>query len=192
MDVVYEQAPPMPIPSQFPMQGPGGFASAMSDTIASMRWESDPLIHQLYRTLGGYEISINENNDVVRKRDPKHKPLMNDRGIERMIALVRGMVNPVTALSNIDDEEANEIIRQVLYRIIIDLVLNQELWQVDTSDRSTIMSVMKVLVFMQVKRAVGGHESQNYKTQTLEQNLQSNINQQQVGNSWFPFGRQKK
>lgn len=170
----------------------GMMNSQVSDTIASMRWEVDPLVFQLYRMLGGYEVTINEKNEIVKKRDNKVQPLMNDFGIERVISLVRGVVNPVTSLSNIDDEEANELIRQVLYAFIVDLCLNQERWDVHDGDKHTIMSIVKSVVFMQYKRSVGGHESHNFRTQTFEQNVQQSYNQpQQQSGGLFGFFRQQ-
>lgn len=155
------------------------FNGQMSDTIASMRWEVDPLVFQLYRMLGGYEVRVNDENRIVKVRDTTIKPLMNDFGIERVISLVRGVVNPVTSLSNIDDEEANEIIRQTMYRFIRDLPLNREKWGVEKDDMNTIVSIVTGIVFMQFKRAVGGHESHNFRTQTFEQNVAQSFNQPQ-------------
>lgn len=174
-----QQYQPVMQPQPIPV---GGYPGMISDTIASMRWEVDPLVHQLYRMLGGYEISINENNEIVRKRDKNIRPLMNDVGIERVISLVRGAVNPVTSLSNIDDEEANEIIRQLLYDFVIDLCINQDIWGVQDGDRRTVMSIVKSIIFMQYKRAVSGHESHNFRTQTFEQNVQQSYSQPQNNN----------
>lgn len=186
-----EFQPPMmpgPQPMMFQGQNPLGYPGQMSETIASMRWESDPLVHQLYRMLGGYEITLDSQNQLVRKRDGKVKPLMNDVGIERVISLIRGLVNPVTALSNIDDEEANELIRQVLYDFILDLVNNKERWSIEDGDMHTVMSIVKSIVFMQLKRAVGGHESTNFRTQTFEQNMQQNYQQSNAqGASILPW-----
>lgn len=165
---------PMPLPVY---NNPPPFPGMMNDNIASMRWESDPLVHQLYRMLGGYEITVNEHNQLVKQRDKNFNPLMNDIGIERVIALVRGVVNPVTSLSNIDDLEANMLINQVLVGFAATLLENMERWEVNTGDRSTIMNIMKTIVFSQVKRSVGGHESSNFRTQTFEQSLQQNFTQ---------------
>lgn len=169
---------PMPVG----INGPIGYPGQMSDTIASMRWESDPLVHQLYRMLGGYEITINEKNELVRQRNAANvMPLMNDVGIERMIALIRGVVNPVTALTNVDDEEANEMIRQILYQLVLDLSMNQGRWGVHDGDKGTIMSIMKSIIFSQGKRSVGGHEASNFRTQTFEQNMSQNLQSSNSG-----------
>lgn len=186
------EQPYQPVMQTSPMPA-GMMPSSLNENIASMRWELDPLIHQLYRMLGGYEITINEKNEVVKRRDKNIRPLMNDLGIERVISLVRGVVNPVTSLSNIDDEEANELIRQVLYDFTIDLCLNMDRWNVDIGDRGTITSIVKSIVFMQIKRPVAGHESHNFRTQTFEQNVQQSYNQPpQQGGLFSIFGRQRR
>lgn len=197
---MFDSNPPVPSPEQYqpvmqtsPMPQ-GMMSNQMSEGIASMRWEVDPLVFQLYRMLGGYEITIGEDNKIIKKRESTIQPLMNDFGIERVISLVRGVVNPVTSLSNIDDEEANEIIRQVMYDFICDLCLNQDRWAVHDGDKSTIMSIVKSIVFMQYKRSVGGHESHNFRTQTFEQNVQQSYNQPQQSGGMIAglFGLNKR
>jgi hypothetical protein len=192
-DADYNMMPPLP-PLSMQAGGPMGYPGQMSDTIASMRWESDPLIHQIYSMLGGYEITVNEKNQVVRRRDGSVKPLMNDVGIERCIALVRGAVNPSVVLSNVDEDRADELTRQVLYRLIVDIAVNQDRWEIHPGDKNTVFSILEMILFMQIQRAVGGHESTNFRTQTFEQNVAQSMNQQQPQgfSLWPTFGGKKR
>lgn len=158
-----------------------------SDTIASMRWESDPLIIQLRVSLGAYQAVATLDGKTGLQRQTGVTPLINDLGIDRFVAIIRGVVNPVVSLSNIDDEEANTLIRQILYDLIFDISYNKHRFEIHNGDMRTIMSIMKSIVFMQVKLPVSGHEARNFRTQTIEQNMQQTLSQPQRGSSLNPF-----
>lgn len=168
----------------------GGMPGGVSDTIASMRWENDPLVQQLYKMLGCYDITIDpRTSQVVRSRTNSDSALVNDLGIDRIIAIIRGVVNPVMALSNIDEEEANELTRQILRSIRTSIVYNKERFGIHDGDLTTISNCVKPVVFAEIRRAIGGHESRNFRTQTFEQNLQQSQNMNNTGGfKLFGFG----
>lgn len=182
LDQSMMQMPQMPAPIAPIM------STTTSDTIASMRWENDPLIVNLRIRLGGYTAVASRDGSTGLQRTEGMHPMVNDLGIDRLVALIQGVVNPVTSLSNIDDEEANTLIRQILYGVIRDLVYNQDRYEIDSGDKTAVMDIIKSIVFMQVKRAVSGHESRNFRTQTIEQNLQQNMTMpKQQGSMFNPF-----
>ena len=161
-------------------------ATGMSDTIASMRWESDPMIVNLRISLGAYVPTANRDGQTLLARPVGVTPMVNDLGIDRFVAIIRGVVNPVVALSNIDDDEANTLIRQFLYGIIFDMVYNKDRFEIHDGDMRAVFAIMKSLVFNQLKRPVSGHESKNFRTQTVEQSLNQNMNMpQRSGGSIF-------
>lgn len=187
---MYDNTPMMMPPLPVQMQ-PLPAASGMSDTIASMRWENDPLIINLRIRLGGYMPEATEDGLTLLKPNPQATRLVNDLGIDRFIATIHGVVNPIVALSNIDDEEANTLIRQTLYSILFDMTYNQHRFEIHTGDMRTVFSIMKSLVFMQFKRPVSGHEARNFRTQTVEQNMNSQMNmppQNRGGGALSMFG----
>lgn len=176
------------IPQGPAMVQPINASQGMSDTIASMRWESDPMIINLRIRLGGYVAVADKDGSTLLKRQEGISPMVNDLGIDRFVAIIHGVVNPVVALSNIDDSEANTLIRQILYSIIFDMVYNKERFGIHDGDMRAVASVMKSIVFMQVKRPVAGHEAKNFRTQTIEQSLNQNMNMpQQRGSVLNPF-----
>jgi len=175
--MMYPQAPA-------PLQ-PINAGNGMSDTIASIRWESDPLIINLRIRLGGYRPVADKDGQTMLERQGNVKPMVNDLGIDRFVAIIHGIVNPVVALSNIDDQEANTLIRQILYQIIGDITYNKDRFGIHDGDRRAVMSVLKTIVFMQLKRPVGGHEAHNFRTQTVEQSLNQNMNFPQRQSSVF-------
>lgn len=168
--------------------------NGMSDTIASMRWENDPMIINLRIRLGAYQPVSSDDGRTLLKREKGITPMVNDLGIDRFVAVIHGVVNPVVALSNIDDDEANTLIRQILYQIIGDIAYNKDRFEIHDGDRRMVMSILKAIVFMQLKRPVSGHEAHNFRTQTVEQNVnqQMNMPQRQSGSLFSPNSWMKR
>lgn len=189
----FDPGPP-PSPPPQPMMGGGyGFGPApMNDpTIAHMRWVPDELSAMIYKRLAGVEIRVDNDGAASYMPIQGVKPKLNKEGIEFVLANIEGLINQFVGLSNITDEEANELIAQYLYGLAGDLVYNQERFELHTGDMRLIMNIVKGLVFTQVKRAVKGHESKNFTTQHVEQNTQQHFSQgaQNSGFSLNPFKR---
>lgn len=138
--------------------------------IVSLRWEAQQLIHDLYRVLGGYEFQQNGDSVIPRKRNPNAKCLMNDDGIEAMLSVILCAVNPVMSLSNFDDEEANKLIRQTCNMISVHLNVKHKQYKVKHEDIPLIMNNIRMLVFAQIKRPVGGHETRWVTKTGIDQN----------------------
>jgi len=169
-----------------PMQAPMPYNQDQS-TIAGMRWNGDVLVMQLYKLLGDYEIKINDDGTQTFERvNIKAKQKINDEGLQAIMGLIQSAITPNVSLSKYDEESANEITRQVMTRLAIDLVLNKEAWGISNDNISIIQNIVKITIFTQVRRAVEGHESQNFKTTTLEQNVQQTL-QQNGQSSGFSF-----
>jgi len=179
----------IPPPPTYPSSALGVTPPGHDATIASMRWESDPLVHKLLKIIGGYEARYKQDGTVEYYRVNQNvKPLINDLGLRNMIGIINATYNPAVSLTNIDDEEANELIRQILYAIIRDLAYNGQLYEVTEGDKYVIMNLLKPIIYAQVKRCVAGHESNNFHTQTLEHNVQQHIQQpNQGGGSLLPW-----
>ena len=180
-----QMIPPMPSPDA--MTPPSNEAN-----IASMRWESQQIVYELYKVLGGYEVNVNADGTIKFYREGTDKPKINDDGIKSIVSMIRSVVNPSVVLSNIDDEDANELIRQLLYALMRHLVYNYKRFEIDEGDIGHIFNIVKPIVFSQVKRSVGGHESLNFHTQTLEHNIQQHSTQGQQGGGFLFWPRSKR
>jgi hypothetical protein len=178
MDNAYDNQP-MAYPQSPAGIQPINVNNGMSDNIASMRWENDPLIINLRITLGAYRPVATDDGQTLLQREKGVTPMVNDLGIDRFVAIIRGVVNTPVSLTNIDDDEANTLIRQILYQIIGDIAYNKDRFAIHDGDRRALMSILKALVFAQLKRPVGGHEAHNFRTQTVEQNVNQQMNMPQ-------------
>lgn len=197
MDMYSE--PPMipPIPQSM---GMGNMPySNDNSTIASLRWNGDALIFQLYKLLGDYDIEILEDGSQIFKRRKINgvevKPKINDEGLNAIISMVQANVNPYVSLSKIRDDEANTLIYQILCHIAKELSINKKNWDVSIENMSFIMLILKPIIFAQIKRPVDGWEGTNFKTNAFEQNVRQDFTQNnpQGGFSfWKPFGSNKQ
>ena len=174
--------PPMSMPMMPPMFQP------QDSNIASMRWEGQNIINELYKILGGYDVKTDKDGNIVYERKNKfHRAFINDEGLEALSAIIQSNVNPYVSLTNIELENANELIRQILYDITECIITKQEEYGIkDISDANIIYNVIKSLVYCQVMRAVNGHESRNFRTQTTEQTMTQNNQLQQKGGLCLP------
>lgn len=169
------------------MQAPMPYIQDQS-TIAGMRWNGDQLVFQLYKLLGDYEIKINDDGTQTFERmNVKSSPKVNDEGLQSLMAIIQSVINPSVSLTKVEDYEAKELIKQNLVSIAGDICLNQEQWGITDANRSVVMTIIKNIVFSQIKRAVEGHESANFRTQTFEQNVQQNLNQSNQNTGGFSF-----
>jgi hypothetical protein len=172
-----------------PMPHGGGYAAMPSvmdnSSIAAMRWNGDAFILQLYKVLGDYDVRVNDDGTYTFKRNTNARPRINDDGLQAIISIVQASVNPFVALSNITNEEANDLIRSCLLDTASEIAANQEAWGIDDSNKTVIMTMLKPLVFNQIKRSVEGHESLNFRTQTFEQNVQQQYTQNQPSGGGF-------
>lgn len=167
--------PPLP-PLSMQTGGPLGVGSQMSDTIASMRLENNPIIANLYRDLGDYEITFDERtNQVIASRGPNASPMLNDEGLKRIVAILRSHINPVTSLSNTDELKANILFKQDMYGFILDIVINKDTWAIKNSDRKTVISILRSLTYHQLSRSIEGHESRFINKQVFEQNVNQQL-----------------
>ena len=186
-------APPPPMMSSYGASYPGPIPQPLNDpTIAHMRWVPDELTQMIYKRLAGVNISV-VGGEVKYVPIPGVTPKMNQEGIEFVLTSIEGVINQFVGLSNIADEEANELIGQYLYGLAGDLVYNQGRFKLHTGDMRLVMNIVKALVFTQVKRAVKGHESKNFTTQHIEQNTQQHYTQGQQQSSWLlnPFKKSR-
>lgn len=146
-------------------------ASQENATIASMRWQNDPLFLEIYTLLGGYVQHVNDDGTVTLSKDGD--PKMNEKGLKVILSFLRAYVNSSVALTNWSDEQAAELINQKLHQIHSHLMLKKKDYNIDDGDFDLIASIIDPIVFAQVNRAVSGWEGKNFHTTTEEHNVKN-------------------
>lgn len=164
-----------------------------NQSIVEKRWESQEFIWELWKSLADREPRINPVTGATElvRINPDIPPLMNDKGAQRIIQLVRSKINPVVALSKISDEDARSLWGDTIKKVAKALVLGKDDYGVQsTSDMIFIVDTIKTLTFCQVMRAVGGHESKWSKTQ-IQEYKQDSYQEQRTSGGFLGFGKKR-
>lgn len=139
--------------------------------IMSMRWENKEMLLELYRNLtyavqrtyGGkpYLVSPPKDDDV--------RPPINMTGARAIVTMIRSVVNPNVVLSKISEQEANALYEQIEITIEDTLSDNQERYECrGYSNMSYVRTIVRNICFPQLRRPVGGHESEQTRTNLQE------------------------
>ena len=86
-------------------------------------------------------------------------PLLNQRGINSVIAQVRSVVNQVSILSFLDEEDIRKLIMLFSRSMIEDLMLNSKLYDITCpADRTKILTMSQTISYSCLKRALRGND----------------------------------
>lgn len=158
------------------------------DNIMSMRWENKELITQLWMQLT-YRVPQTINGESVLVKVVDGKPPINYVGARAVVSLVQSCVNTVGSLSKITEEHAMTLLRhskRALRRLI---VINQE--QYECNERAQMQQILQIvenLLFLQLMRAVNGHESRQSATQIVERKDEGSYRQETKGSRFGGWG----
>lgn len=96
-------------------------------------------------------------------------PLMNDNGINKVIILVRSVVNLNTVMSAMEEKKINELMIELMDKIIDDLSLNWKEYKIKTkTDLDTIEGIIKFMAYPTLMRANLGGERRFLGRVTVE------------------------
>jgi hypothetical protein len=177
----------------YPMPPPMYGSNHHSDnsTIAELRWKDHDLVAYVEEVLGGYQQFMDENGRVMKQRPDNFVPQVNDVGLSGITSFLRAHMNASIVLSNFDETKANILIKQQLDSFCEWLSINQERFEINSKDLGHIVSLIRPIVFAQVYRSVGGHETRNFHTQSFEQNVQQHSTMQNTQPGFWPWSKGK-
>lgn len=177
MQNIYDQ--PMH-PMDYPMPPPGqpNFSAPMNNyagTIITMTNPEDEL-YKLELTL--------RNNILDRDGNPKKagEPLMNEEGISAVIGLVQSVVNRVTIMSNLKDQEIRVLMDFLADALAKDLMMNRVTYGIKSGvSRERIFSSALMTAFITMKRAFEEGDRRFWKGSQQEITTRVESNQRQKG-----------
>ena len=157
-----------PPPSMYaPMPSFGQALPSNNDaTIFEKRLEHDQVIFEIWKVLTGKQYVKDKDGRITEKQ--VHKALMNDEGVTAVISILRSMLNPVTGLTNIDENHASTILEMIWHSLLYIVVLKEDEYEIDRHHKQLIMTNVVSVCHCQLYRGVGGHESRNMRTVTQE------------------------
>lgn len=138
------------------------------DMIMSMRWENKELLTQLWRNLA-YMSPQTFKGVPYLVPTTSAKPPINFEGAKAIINVIQSVVNTVGSLSKIHQDQALVLlkhIKQSTRRLIV--VKGKQYDCVDRVDKQMVLQVVENICLLQLMRAVGGHESNQSRTNLLE------------------------
>lgn len=101
------------------------------------------ILENIEMKLKGYKESIDDNGKLF--YEEVSEPLMNEKGIGRMLFILSGIVNQNTILSHLEAREISGMIIRVSDDIIDDLVLNWKNY--DVKDKILLDYIVDVVLF---------------------------------------------
>lgn len=150
------------------------------------RLEARDIVEQIEHHLKGEflvdkEITIDDKLEIIQEwtADPA-AAVMNDQGVKSVVSLVQILVNKVTFLSNLDDDEIIDVCRDMHLAIARDVYNNWNDYGINKQPGPIINEIM-TLVFVGFKRAMGAGERTSLYA--LE-NINRNIHEGGSGGGW--------
>lgn len=139
------------------------YTQPQRDDVIIWRLEAREIVDRIeHRLKGEYlktvEVEIDGKSDVIEEwqADPEAR-LMNDHGVKSLISLVEILVNKVSFLSNLDDDEIIDVCRDMHLAIVREIYNNWDDYDIKKQPGPVVNEIM-TLVFVGFKRAMGAGE----------------------------------
>lgn len=172
---------------------PYGQAWQGQDNIMSMRWENKELIEQLWLNLA-YRTPKTINGKTYLVQEEGTNPPINAEGARAIINMIRSVVNPVASLSKIHQDQALIILKHIKQRVRRNVVMKRKEFELkNRSDIGTVFQIVENVCFMQLMRAVEGHESNQSRTNLVEKRGEESYKMESRGGGGInlPWGGNK-
>jgi len=167
-----------------------GYEWNAQGNIMSMRWENKALIDELWKSLS-YMVPKTYNGKTYLTTETTAKPPINPEGARAIINIIQSVVNTVGSLSKIHQEQALTLlkhIKQAARRLII--VKGHEYECHTRVDKQQVLQLVENICFLQLMRAVEGHESHQSRTNLVEKRGEESYKMESKGGGGFslPWG----
>lgn len=168
-----------------------GYGWGGESNIMSMRWENKELIDQLWRNLAYMTPQTIEGKQYL-IQNSNVKPPINYEGAKAIINIIQSVVNTVGSLSKIHQDQALILlkhIKQSTRRLIV--IKGHDYACTERVDKQLVLQIVENICFLQLMRAVGGHESQQSRTNLQEKREEGSYTSQSKGGFRLPWDNKK-
>lgn len=117
------------------------------------------------------------------------KPMMNDVGINTVLLCMQGVVNQMTALSNLDEQEIYTILRDFTYNMVESLAFNRSKYNLEVTDRPVVVGSARRFLYIFMKRPFQEGDKKFFKGITQEIKQTTEISKPKSGFSLNPFSK---
>lgn len=162
-------------PQYISLEEAGIQADAGHEGIMRLRWESNRLIESLWQQLAGYSLITLPNKKRVLAPNKKLKGLLSTGGASSVILYIKSVVNSVTSLSNLREEEAETLQEYIMENLACKLGEDEDYENLSYIEKETVLELVRPIIWSQFTRGIKGHESEKSITNIQEQRASSNI-----------------
>ena len=157
----------------------------------TLKWQlsSDDVLENLRLSLLNKRIEIDENGNP--KIVGNKKPLVNEKGVETIMMVLRPHFQRGVILSNFEDKEILKIMRILRIKLILLLKKYWKEWDIQKGNLAIILETIDNVVFSTFKRAENEGE-RRYLTTTQRINENRVINQGEAERRGFNLFRRER
>lgn len=147
--------------------------------MAPMDLYGNAIIHMTETDREIRELELTFKNNYIDENGTEQslgEPLMNDIGIKSVTGQIKSVVNRITIMSNLKEQEISQLMQYITRSLVYDLMLNRIKYEIAFENRTKIVSSTLTLVHNCLKRSQNGDDKRFWKgsTQTIEHTTTSN------------------
>jgi len=132
-------------------------------SLLSIRLDTKETINQIERFLRGIDTDhIMDGEQIITTTRKVGQPLCNDKGIQQLLNIVSGVINPHVVQGNFTENEYHNYIADFRIDLARMLVRNNNEWMITKADREMIIVFITNLVKPFISRTKDNLERQSY------------------------------
>jgi len=172
------------------IQEPYGEQAYIDRESASLLTQTNPtsLLQDLEHSLRG-EVPDYENE--CWKKPEEAKPLVNDKGVRKIMTTIRIFVNTNCILSNLTIHEVYDKTHEIADLITLDICSNYEEYEADKSDFDRIVVMVSQMCFFAMKRSLNEGERRFLRSTFKHQETNVQHRAPQGQSKWGSFFSKK-
>jgi hypothetical protein len=152
-------------------------STAYTESERSLKYQLDidEILDEIEHILKNEQRTFNPETGMVSWEKPKYaKPLINEKGINRILSVARAYDPRSFALSDLEDDDIRKITRKAKDDIIIILEENYELFEIDGhGSASMIVDILVDRIYTTLRRALMGRTLNYLRTTQRIHDVQS-------------------
>lgn len=123
-----------------------------SDGLIKWQLEPSDIIEEIEHYLKGMVWDTKKKCYIV----IPDRRMMNDKGINKFLTILRGHLSKIMSLSNLSNDEIKRLSRECRQAVIDEIYYNGDLFDIDNSFRDTLVMVIDHKVYCFLKQAKDG------------------------------------
>lgn len=108
-----------------------------SDELIKVIFDVEPTLNMIEKEFSGLTY------DKIAKKYVKYRePMLNEKGLSRLMAYIRGLINPILKGTDFDKETILMLSEEIYNELVYMIGANQIDWEIDPTEMSTIHNIV--------------------------------------------------